>query len=169
LYDSAEPDIAVIDIGAVSSKLYLSRKGLLMRMHRIRAGGAVATKRISEVLEIDFEKAEVLKHEADKQSAKFSDMKRAHNSTYDRAFREFNQVIREYEQQTGIGFKAVYLAGGGSMFPGLDAYLKDIIGREVLLADPFAKVAYPAFMEDTMKEIGPLFTVALGAAMRTFQ
>lgn len=169
LYNSDEPDIAVIDIGAVSTKLYIARKGLLMRMYRIRAGGSIATKRISEVLEIGFDKAEEMKYAADKQDAKFADLKRAHHSSYDRAFREFNQVLREYEQKTATKFAAVYLSGGGALFPGIDTYLKESLGREVILVNPFSKVAYPAFMEDTMKAIGPSFTVALGAALRVFE
>lgn len=169
LYSSDEQNIAIIDIGAVSSKLYIAQKGLLMRMYRIRAGGAIATKRISEVLEIDFEKAEEMKFRADRKKGSFSDMMRAHHSSYDRAFREFNQVLREYEQKTGTTFSSVYLSGGGALFPGTDAHLKEVLGREVVLANPFSKVAYPAFMEDTMKEVGPSFTVAVGAAMRFFE
>ncbi|MCA9358712.1 type IV pilus assembly protein PilM [Candidatus Kaiserbacteria bacterium] len=169
LFDSDEENMVLIDIGAVSSKLYIARKGLLMRMHRIRAGGTIATKRIAEVLEIDFEEAEQLKYNANKGMDNFSDMKRAHNSSYDRAFREFNQVLREYEDKTGIKFSSVYLSGGGASFPGVDAHLKEVLGRDVVTANPFSKVAYPAFMEDTMKEIGPSFTVALGAALRLFE
>jgi hypothetical protein len=48
-------------------------------------------------------------------------------------------------------------------------YLKDVLGREVQRANPFSKVAYPAFMEDVMKEIGPSFAAALGAALRVFE
>lgn len=169
IFNSDESDTAVIDIGAVSSKLYIAHKGLLMRMYRIRAGGAIATKRISEVLEVSFEKAEEMKYLADKQASNFSDIRRAHHSSYDRAFREFNQVLREYEQRTGTKFGTVYLSGGGSSFPGIDLHLKEALGREVIMANPFSKVAYPAFMEDTMREIGPSFTVALGAAMRAFE
>ncbi|MCA9358264.1 type IV pilus assembly protein PilM [Candidatus Kaiserbacteria bacterium] len=169
LYSSDESDFAIIDIGATSAKLYITRKGLLMRMYRIRAGGAIATKKISETLNINFETAEELKYIADKQASNFTDMKRAHNSSYDRAFREFNQVLREYEQRTGVKISTVYLSGGGALFPGIDAHLKDALSREVILSNPFARVAYPAFMEDTMKEIGPSFTVAVGAALRSFE
>ena len=169
LYSSDESDIAVIDIGAISSKLYIARKGLLMRMYRIRAGGEIATKQISDVLDVDFQEAEEVKLTADKGSSNFSELKKAHNSSYDRAFREFNQVIREYEKRTGIELSTVYLSGGGSLFPGIDLHLKEAIGREVVMVNPFSKVAYPAFMQDTMREIGPSFSVALGAAMRAFE
>ena len=169
LYNSDEPDIAVIDIGAVSAKLYIARKGLLMRMYRIRAGGAIATKRISEALEVSFSEAEDMKFAADKSANNFADIKRAHNASYDRPFREFNQVLREYEDRTGVTFDSVYLSGGGALFPGTDAHLKEVLDREVIMSNPFSKVAYPAFMEDTMNGIGPSFTVALGAAMRVFE
>lgn len=169
LYGNGEKDIAIIDIGSSSAKLYIARKGLLMRMHRLRAGGAIATQRIADVLEIDFEAAEELKYHADPTDARFPDVKRAHHSSYDRAFREFRQVLREYERKTGVEFEQVYLTGGGALFPGTDALLKEAMQKEVVCANPFTKVAYPAFMEDAMRTIGPSFTVALGAALRSFE
>jgi len=169
LYQSDEEDVAVIDIGAVSSKLYIARKGLLMRMYRVRAGGVLATEAIAKKLDIDFSTAETNKTTMTRENADFSDIKRIHDDTYNRAFREFNQVIREYENKTGLTISTVYLAGGGSSFPGMDTHLQSVLDRDVLLANPFSKVAYPAFMEDTMIEIGPSFTVALGAALRSFE
>jgi type IV pilus assembly protein PilM len=169
LFTSSEEDIVIIDIGAISAKLYIARKGLLMRMHRIRAGGAVATKQIAQTLEVDFLTAEKMKYAADRDSKSFPELKRAHDSSYDRAFREFRQVLREYEEKTGIVFSTVHLSGGGALFPGLDAYLAQAIDREVITANSFSKVAYPAFMEDIMSEISPTFTVALGAALRSFE
>tara|TARA_B100000508_G_scaffold138723_1_gene135369 strand:- start:11851 stop:12927 length:1077 start_codon:yes stop_codon:yes gene_type:complete len=169
LYNSEIENIAIVDIGAVSSKLYIARKGLLMRMHRIRAGGAIAAEHIAKALEVDFETAEELKYQADPSHASFADIKRAHNSSYERAFREFNQVLREYEQRTGHTLDEIYITGGGALFPGTDKLLSDTLNRGVGLAHPFSKVAYPAFMDDTMKSIGPSFTVAMGAALRLFE
>jgi type IV pilus assembly protein PilM len=169
VFKSSDPNIAIIDIGAVSTKLYIARQGMLARMYRIRAGGVVATKKISESLQLNFEQAEELKCQADENSENYAELKRAHYDSYDRAFREFNQVIREYEKNTNYNLSVVYLTGGGAEFPGMQAYVKEALGREVLLANPFTKVAYPAFMEDTLKKIGPSFTVALGAALRDFE
>lgn len=169
LFDEDTDNVAIIDIGAVSAKLYIARKGLLMRMHRIRAGGAIATEQIAKALDVNFETAEEMKYQADQSHESFSEMKRAHNSSYERAFREFGQVLREYEQRTGHTFDDVFLTGGGALFPGTDKLLNDAINRNVTMAHPFSKVAYPAFMDDTIKEIGPSFTVALGAALRLFE
>lgn len=169
LYHSSEPNTVIIDIGATSTKLYIARDALLMRMHRVRAGGAIATQNIAKSLELDFAAAEQKKHTADRSDKDFSDLKRAHDSSYERAFREFSQVLREYESKTGHEIDVVQLAGGGALFPGVDAMLKDAIGKDVEFANPFAKVAYPAFMDDTIKTIGPSFVVALGAALRDFE
>lgn len=166
--DSAE-NIAIIDIGATSTKLYIAKKGLLMRMHRIRTGGASATNRIASMLNIGFEAAEIKKREADSKASDYADVKRAHNSNYDRAFRELGQVMQEYEEKNAIKLETVYLSGGGALFPGIDTILHDNLNREVLKTNAFSKVAYPAFMQDTMKEISPSFTVALGAALRAFE
>lgn len=169
LYKNSEPDIAILDIGAASAKLYIVHKGLLMRMYRIRAGGEIATKQISEELNIDFLEAEEMKLVADPTSAFFNDIKRTHHSSYDRPLREFGQVMREYEKKTALNISTVYLAGGACLFPSMLNHVKTALDREVIIADPFSKVAYPSFMEDIMQEIGPSFAVAVGAAMRAYE
>lgn len=169
LHQGADKDVAIIDIGALSTKLYIGKSGLLMRMHRIRAGGAIATNRIASVLNISFEDAEIKKQIADKSSKEFADIKRAHNSSYERAFREFAQVLREYENKTGNMITDIHLSGGGAMFPGIEAFVQDVVGRPVTKAHPFSKVSYPAFLQDTITQIGPSFSVALGAALRAFE
>jgi type IV pilus assembly protein PilM len=169
LFNAKQPNTVVIDIGANSSKLYIAHEALLMRMHRVRAGGTIATNQIATALEIDFAEAEQKKLAADKSDQDYADMKRIHNASYERAFREFGQVLREYELKTGHEIDMVHLAGGGALFPGVDTLLKDILDKDVEFANPFSKVAYPAFLEDTIKQIGPSFVVALGAALRDFE
>lgn len=169
LYKTEEPNVAVLDIGASSSKLYLVQNGMLVRMYRVHAGGLIATENIAKSLNIDFEEAEAKKYKADRDNDEFSDIKRAHHNSYDRAFREFGQVLREFEKRSGLELDAIYLTGGGSLFPGVSEYAKETLGREVLLANSFSKVAYPAFMEDTLRNIGPSFSTALGAAIRIFE
>jgi len=169
VYKADEPDIALIDIGAVSTKLYIARQGLLQRMHRVRAGGAIATKRISTALELSFEDAELLKRTITKDDSNFNEVKRAHHSCYDRTWQEFRQVINEYEQTLGTSVDTIYLTGGGSLFPTTKNMIEDVLQKKVVHVNAFNKVAYPAFMEDMMKELGPTFHVALGSALRVFE
>lgn len=169
MHSSDEPDFAIIDIGAVSSKMYIAHNGLLARMHRVRAGGAIATKQIASLLESNFEAAEIRKRSVTRDDSDFLDVQRAHHSCYDRAFTEFKQVLAEYQLRSGIAIKTIHIAGGGSLFSGIQSKLQDVMGIDVIKAHPFGKVAYPAFMEDTMFSIGPSFVVAVGAALREFE
>jgi Tfp pilus assembly PilM family ATPase len=138
-------------------------------MHRVRAGGAIATKRIASTLDLKFEEAEILKRGITKEDKTYADVRRAHNSVYERALQEFRQVIREYEQALGTNISTVYLTGGGSTFSGLNTAMAEILSKEVVYVNAFNKVAYPAFMEDMMTELAPTFHVALGAALRNFE
>jgi type IV pilus assembly protein PilM len=168
-YNTEEKNIAVIDVGAVSTKLYIAHEGLLQRMHRVRAGGAIATKRIAEALEKTFEDAELLKRTIKKEDELFREVQRAHHTCYERPLLEFKQVIREYEEEMGVKMDAVYIAGSGALFPTLKQVIADTLQYEVRYLNPFTKVAYPAFMEDMIAELGPTFHVALGAALRSFE
>ena len=168
-YNTDEEHIAVIDIGAVSSKLYIAKNGLLQKMHRVRAGGVIATKGISSTLDISFAEAEIMKRNITHEDSKFRDIQRAHHSCYERPLVEFRQVIKEYEEDFGIKLNAVYLAGSGVLFPSMKQYVADSLQYEVQHLNPFTKVAYPAFMEDLVSELGPTFHVALGAALRMFE
>jgi type IV pilus assembly protein PilM len=169
LNTGAEEHIAIVDIGATSTKLYIAHQGLLARMHRIRIGGAAATNRIASILNCSFEEAEIRKREAIVTDQDYADIKRAHDSTYDRAFKELTQVLQEYEAKTGASLQSVYLTGGGVLFKGIETLMRDTMKRTVVPTNSFSKVSYPTFMEDTIKEIAPSFSVALGAALRSFE
>ncbi len=164
-----EENIAIIDIGAVSTKLYIAQKGLLQRMHRVRAGGVIATKRIASTFELSFEEAEIKKRNIRKEDKDFREMERAHHNSYERAWQEFRQVLKEYEDRNSIKLDAVYLTGGGSIFPTTKILVQDALRRDISAVSTFSKVAYPAFMEDMMSELSPTFHVALGATLRIFE
>lgn len=160
--------VAIIDVGALSSKLYITKSGLLRRMHRVRAGGAVATKRIAEVLGKTFGEAEQIKRSTVSSDATYADVVKAHRSCFDRSFVEFRQVIDEYEKTFSTTITKVYVTGGGVLFSPVISQFKEVLQKEVVRVEPFAKVAYPAFMDDMLQEIGPTFNVAVGAALRAY-
>lgn len=169
IFKEDETDVAVIDIGAVSTKLYIAHDGLLQRMHRVRAGGALATKKIATKLGLSFEEAEERKRLTAQGDPDFSEIEIAHNESYDRTWREIRQVIQEYEDRRSAEIEKVYLTGGGAIFPTIKNTIADALRKEVVMVNTFNKVAYPAFMEDMVAELGPTFHIALGAALRVFE
>lgn len=169
VYDNDVKNVAVIDLGASYSRLYISNDGLLQRMHRVRAGGKQVTDVLAKEMDSSFQDAEFMKRTINNGDDNYDIVKKAYSSVYDRPLHEFRQVIEEYEARTGEKVKLVYICGSSSLFPGAAKQIKEALGREVILTNPFKKVAYPAFMEDTITELGPTFTTALGAALRQFE
>jgi len=160
---------AVIDLGAETNKLYIVRDGSLERIHRVYDGGATCTRRIADMLEVSFEDAENLKRTYRQGGDRARDIYRAYTSSIERSIQEFKRVIEQYETRQGEQLGGVVLTGGGASFPGVSQYAGDLLARPVTHAAPFDKVAYPAFMEDTLNEIGVSFATALGAALRPFE
>lgn len=161
--------LAILDLGARSSKLYIVRDGMLERVHRVSAGGREITRLVSEKLGISFEEAENLKRNYDRASDNGQKIYQTMTSVLDGPLSEFGRLIGQYESRLGEQIERIVVSGGVGSSPFCIDYVKDRFGRPVEKADPFAKVAYPAFMEDTLKDIGPAFGVALGAALRAFQ
>lgn len=169
LWRAKDTTLAILDLGARSSKLYIVRGGMLERLHRVSVGGREITRLISEKLQISFEDAENLKRSYDRTTPDGAAIFQIMSTVIDGPLSEFGRLIGQYEARLGGHVGRIVVSGGVAASPyGLD-YIKDRFGRPIEKADPFAKVAYPAFLEDTLKDIGPSFGVALGAALRRFQ
>ena len=159
----------VMDFGASSAKMYISNDGVLNRMHRINVGGSQVSQQFSELQEVDFEAAELQKIQLTTDSAEYASLQGVYNKVYSRALREFRQVLDHYQSAHDTQIAVIHVCGGASMFEGMNKILQDSVGIPAEYINPFSNVAYPAFMEDAMKEIGPSFVPALGAALRHFE
>lgn len=168
---TAETDVsvAVIDLGALMCKLYVSQDGFLRRIHRVRAGGSQITEGLSKLLQLSFEEAEDIKRNYKPNSPHASEIKKLMSVTFDRALQEFKRVISQHELRTGTAVSRIVLTGGAASSYDFASYASYIFDRPVEIGNPFNKVAYPAFMEDTLLELSPVFATALGAALRSFE
>jgi type IV pilus assembly protein PilM len=169
LWRAKDTTLVVIDLGARSSKIYIVRQGQLERVHRVAVGGREITRLVAERLKCSFEDAENLKREYDRDSEQGRVIFQVMTQVLDGPLTEFGRLIGQYESRIGEQIGRIVISGGVSSAPYALSYIKDRFARPLELAHTFAKVAYPAFMEDTLKAIGPSFGVALGAALRQFQ
>lgn len=168
-FEAEKPNTAVIDIGASVSKLYITEQGLLARMHRVPTGGIKVTEKMVEERQLSFADAEALKRSVTPTDADYGWVQKLSHVTFGRTIKEFHQVIEEYQSRSGFEVTDVIITGGGAVGFGIDALISQELGRKVTITNPFNKVAYPAFMEDTLTVIGPIFAPALGAALRQFE
>lgn len=165
----ADEVVAVIDFGASATKVYVINKGVVGKTHSVLMNGVELTNAIMQVRGVDFRTAEEQKRsEGLTIVAGDSALEKAFTQILERGFREIHTVLKRYEEEEGIAVEKVILCGGGAQLRGLVPYTQDMLSCPTELTNPFAKVAYPAFLEDTLKDAGPVFTVAVGAALRGF-
>ncbi len=166
---SDDSTIVIIDLGAETSKLYIAHEGVIRKIHRVFAGGAKATESISKMLEVSFEEAENIKRNYSADAEHASVIKKEIVSIFERPLQEFKRVINQFESKSTKKVSRIIITGGSSSFIDMHKYVSYMLDRDVEQANPFTKVSYPVFMEDTLEEIAPIFTVALGAALRPFE
>ena len=163
------PIMAVIDLGAQVSKLYISNQGVLERIHRVSAGGMSITNKLAQLLEVSFVEAENIKRNSLIDTKSQTELTKVLATTLGGAFQEFKRIIDQYENRVGESVGAVVIIGGVAQTNGIPALARDTLGRDVQIGNAFDQVAYPAFMEDTLRMIGSNFAVSLGAALRSLE
>jgi Tfp pilus assembly PilM family ATPase len=84
-------------------------------------------------------------------------------------FQETNATILAYEKRYNKNVGKIIFTGGGAMTKGLLEYAKQSFGADLVIADPFAKVDSPVFLQAVLKTTGPEFSVALGLALKQIQ
>lgn len=166
--------IMLVDIGAMSSKLYVVEAGTLRFSHLINIGAQNITENIMRSFSWPFEKAERLKKEIGLNYGKFGDLSdkdrevfgQAIETATNRIFTEINRVLINYEKKYNRSVARVVLAGGGANLIGVLDYAGKKLSVDVQKADSFAKIQTPAFLNEVLKSIGPDFSVASGLALR---
>ena len=166
--EQSDNTVIVIDLGATSTKLYVAERGIAGKTHSLRMNGADLTQAVANTTGLGFKEAETLKRQAGLTESE-ENVRNAMVQILEKALREIDIVTTRYAKDEGVEIHKVVLTGGGALLKGLPAYVKEKVGKEVVLADPFSKVAYPAFLEDTLMEAGPTFAVSLGVALRAIK
>lgn len=167
--DHGVAPVAIIDLGAATSKVYIVERGLVRESHIINRGSQDITSAISKSLNVSVARAEEMKRTGGLTGEGDGHLKEAAALSLDFIFSEVNRVVLTYEQRQNKNVSRVVLAGGGGALKGLLPLVKARMSVEVSLSDPFGKTQAPAFLLDVLTEAGPTFTVAVGVALRKLQ
>ena len=81
-------------------------------------------------------------------------------------FLEVQRLVQSYVQQGGSKPAFLMLCGGSAHTKGLAGYAERILNIKTFVSNPFEGVAYPPALKETLEELGPSFSVALGLALR---
>jgi type IV pilus assembly protein PilM len=160
--------VAMLDIGASVSKMYIVEYGVIKDSHIINKGSQDITLAISRALGISIKEAEEKKRSVDLENFDDSnkDVAEIMSTNLKYIFIEASKVLKNYQIKNNKNVKELIFTGGGSVIKGLPSFTAKNLEISSQIADPFSKVKTPAFLDDILKEIGPEFAVAVGLALR---
>lgn len=159
--------VAVVDIGASTTKVSVVDYGIIRHSHLIDRGSQEITLALSQALSVPFETAENMKREKGfSKNPEDKEIVSVMEPAMDFIAYEAINVIRDYERRDRHAVGRVIVSGGGVLLPGVMDFLVKKFNLEVSSADPFSKTAYAPIFESVLKRIGSSFSVAVGLALR---
>lgn len=167
--NDSEP-VAIVDMGAGATKLYIIKRGIIRESHVIARGSQDITLRISQAMGVEVAQAEQLKRnfgrntpDHDMQITKIVDL------FIEPLFNELRGVMSAYQRKDNASISKVILAGGGASLNGYMEKAKTHFESPVEMCDPFGKVEAPAVFKEVLRGVGKEFAVAVGCALRMLQ
>lgn len=167
--DEPVKPVMVLDIGASMTKVYVVERGVIALSHNIRQGGQDVTRMIATSHNLSVAEAETQKKKFGFGGEGATFDRKSVELVFSHIFDEAKRALVKYETMHKKTVTQVVLTGGGGVTKQLAAYAKEFFGREVQIADPFARTSAPAFMRPVLTEIGPEFAVAVGLALRKLE
>ncbi len=162
--------VAIIDLGAATSKLYLVELGIILASHVVPTGSQDITKSLAASSHVSLAKAEELKRQAGILSGVKNDdaarVSHAATLTMEKIFAESRRALLGFQKKYNKVITKVILTGGGATLKGVPEFARQQLELEIEMANPFALLQAPAFMEETLRQVGPEFSTAVGLAVR---
>ena len=167
--------IGIIDIGARTTTCSIIEKRILEVSHSFDISGDDFTERIVKGLEMEEEMAEGFKRKYGilfsplQLSPESKDIREILLPLIDIILRESEKIFRNFYLKEGKEIDKIILAGGTAFLPGILEYSQNYFRKEIEIANPFLKIFFPPILEKTLKEMGPAYAIAIGAALRGFE
>ena len=160
--------VMVLDMGAGTTKLAVVDFGILRMQHIINMGSQDLSATLSKMLHIEIDEAEKIKREQgllSNNEEAFAAMQLPLNHI----FTEVNRFIINYKKKNTRPINKIILTGGGILLKGLPEFVRKNVDVDIEVGNPFSRIETPIFLQDTLKEAGPEFSVAIGLAIKLLQ
>ena len=160
--------VMVLDMGAGTTKLAVVDFGILRMQHIINMGSQDISITLSKMLHIEISEAEEIKREQGLLSDN-GEAIAAMQLPLNHIITEINRFITNYKKKNTQPISKIVLTGGGILLKGLPEFARKNIDVNIEVGDPFSRIETPIFLQDTLKEAGPEFSVAIGLAIKALQ
>ncbi len=158
----------LIDYGARSVNIAISKKGMLVFSRSIPTAGDALTRAISQTLGVTPAQAEEYKRVYGLSGSQLEGkIKVALEPILKGVIDEIRKAIHFYQtDEKGDAPSAAIISGGVAGTPELISYLTSTLGIEVLIANPFSRVAVAQNTWSVLAPYAPLYSIAVGLALR---
>lgn len=165
--------IGLVEIGARSTTCSIVDEGRLKSSHSLDIAGNELTEALAKGLSLDYKEAEGLKKKYGispllREPSEPEGKKIAQTllPSVDSILVEIQRIFQSFSQVEKKEIEKIFLAGGLTLLPGLKEYFASVLKKEIEIVNPFTNIFYPPILEKTLKEMGPSYATAVGAALR---
>lgn len=160
--------VLIIDFGAKSTDIAVSKKGLLMFSRSINMAGEAFTRAIAQFLGVSETQAEEYKRAYGLSEAQLEGkIKEAMERAFGMVVDEIKKAAHFYQaEERGASVESIILSGGSSIMPDVIPVLTKRLGLEVIVGNPFSNVEVDPKAAKALSGYAPLYSIAVGLAMR---
>ena len=166
LVGNDQSPMAIVNVGGRSTSILVLDKGFERISHTYEIGGFEITKSIARSMGVSLSRAEELKKTVGLGSDHTKVVSEAMLSLIDMMVFETKKTISTYETAKNTKVQKVILVGGLANMPKFAEYFKNKLAMDVAIGNPFARLVYPKEIANLVNELGPVFSIAIGLAMR---
>ena len=180
LREKSQHTIALIDIGAQSTSCSIIERGVIQISHSFDIAGNELTETLAKSLGIDYKEANSLKNKyglnflkrapegnelpSDEKSPK--KVAETIATIIDSILIGTSRAFQSFSQLENKKIQKIILGGGTASLPGLREYASLYLKTDAEIINPFENIFYPPVLEKYLRESGPAYAIAIGAALR---
>ncbi|KKQ24409.1 MAG: Type IV pilus biogenesis ATPase PilM [Candidatus Woesebacteria bacterium GW2011_GWA1_37_8] len=163
-----EAPVMIVDLGARSTDIAIAKNGQLYFSRSLQTAGEAFTRAIVQNLGIDETQAEEYKKTYGMNKTQLEGkIKSALEPVFRMVADEMKKAISYYQSsEQGESPKSAILTGGSAAMPEVASVLTRLLGLEVVVGNPFSKVFVAPEAVNALAGYAPLYSVAVGLAMR---
>lgn len=166
---TTDPLYMIVDIGTFVSEITVVRSGVASLIRSIPVGGQVITRAIAQGLGMEEEQAEQFKLKFGVAEDKMEgQIYKASKAILNNLKEEIDRSMKYYSSQFGENIPLIKLTGGGSKTLGIQAFLAEGLGVNVVYGNPWGMINHKPDITNQLNANAFDFAVAAGLAMRGF-
>ncbi|MCK9378986.1 MAG: type IV pilus assembly protein PilM [Candidatus Moranbacteria bacterium] len=155
----------VIEIGARTTTIVAIKNGNVVINRNLYIGGNEFTKNIARGMDISWSRAE--KYKKEKRDIINTVQVGINFSALDVISGEAKRILKMFQEKEDVNsLDGVIISGGTARMVGILEYFEKELGKNVSIGNPWQQIRYDKKLEGAIDDLGPAFSVAVGAALK---